>query len=221
MSRILVALMLIATVAVPGATPAFAAKATPPPTLQGVQFHGLPTFSNVVCNPNGTSSFEYQVSGTTSGSYEGTFSEQGTVTIGAQTLPQAMGSGPYLIEWTEGATATAEATFTIDAPRGRVTGTRTLNIPGLQGACQQNVTANLAGVVTTLSAELERANGNLSYSARISVGRKTYCDTGLSSLSAAEFVIGAPLGETVERSYASTFSSPWSSPTAVHGRGGC
>lgn len=40
-----------------------AAKATPPPTLTCESFSGIPIFSSFKCDPTGTSSFDYSVSG--------------------------------------------------------------------------------------------------------------------------------------------------------------
>ena len=75
------------------------------------------TFSSATCNKDGTTTFEFQASGTATGPYNGTFTETGTVTIGPQT---DLGGVGRVIDFS--------ASFTIDSaiPPGTITGTKTL-----------------------------------------------------------------------------------------------
>jgi hypothetical protein len=103
--------------------------------LQGEQFvasgfftEGIPGFPSQggqtqECDPDGTSTVRFRASGIATGPYPGTFTETGTVTIGAQTLnaPGVTGTaqaGPVL---------TFRAQFTIMSAAGTVTGTKELS----------------------------------------------------------------------------------------------
>jgi hypothetical protein len=84
---------------------------------------GTSTFSGT-CDPLGTSTFEFTVTGTAVGPYPGTFVERGTLSFG----PFGAGAGFGV--------AAFEATFTIQSAVGTVTGTKSLATPGTGfGAC--------------------------------------------------------------------------------------
>ena len=114
--RVLMSLLAIALVA--GALgPAAATRAqtqTPPPGLAGESFQNPTTFeiTNAVCDLEGTSTFNYQVSGNATGPYSGTFTETGTVTLSPMTSDYRIN----LVALT--------ANFTIDSPTGQVTGSK-------------------------------------------------------------------------------------------------
>ena len=76
--------------------------------------NGIPT-TNFVCDPTGTSSASFAVSGTATGPYPGTYTETGTITWG----PQTNGGGT-------GSITSFQAQFTITSPNGTVTGSKTL-----------------------------------------------------------------------------------------------
>jgi hypothetical protein len=96
----------------------------PPSNLNGQQFHKLATQDDALmqtqtsCDPTGTSSFSYQVTGTSDLPYSGTFHESGTATWGPQ--DPATGRAPL---------QSFSATFTINADDGTVvTGAKTLDL---------------------------------------------------------------------------------------------
>jgi hypothetical protein len=66
------------------AVPAAGARAFAAPSLVGESFSGGElAFSDVACNPAGTSSFSFAAAGLATGPYQGPFTLKGTATIGA------------------------------------------------------------------------------------------------------------------------------------------
>src|SRR5688572_20498479 len=86
------------------------------------------------CDPSRVSTISFSASGTATGPYPGTFTAQGTVTIGAQTLP---GPRPGTVA---GPLLSLRETFTIDSPLGTVRGVKKLTrhqpFDQSQGSCQ-------------------------------------------------------------------------------------
>ena len=106
-----------------------ASAQVPPPTLTGESFAaglfttpaglGSIAVTSASCNPAGSSSFSYRVSGPAAGPYPGTFTETSTVTMGPQNIPSGFSNPTALLTgWT--------VIFTITSPAGSVTGTKTL-----------------------------------------------------------------------------------------------
>jgi hypothetical protein len=123
---LLVALLAAAAVAAPIASSDETAAG---PTLQGENL--LAPFSGVTvtstCEENGTSTVTYQASGVATGPFPGTFTAQGTITIGPQTTPvippagtEPLFTGPIL---------TLSEMFTILSAGTTITGTKTLTQP--------------------------------------------------------------------------------------------
>jgi hypothetical protein len=157
-----------------------AAAQVPPRTLTGESFAaglfttpaglGSIAVTSATCNPAGTSSFSYLVSGPATGPYPGTFTETSTVTMGPQNIPAGSSNPTALITgWT--------VSFTITSPAGSVTGTKTLPT-GTTGV----------GICTTASqspvgAEQYAANvvaPGLAYKATITFSGAQFGDHGLS-----------------------------------------
>src|SRR4051794_12463448 len=62
---------------------------TTPPTLTGEFFSDQNVeVINATCNPGGTSTISYYTTGTAVGPYPGTYTESGTVTVGAASLQE-------------------------------------------------------------------------------------------------------------------------------------
>lgn len=101
---------------------ATAASGTPPPTLTGEFFLGAPSVS-ATCNPTGTSSISFSVSGSAVGPYAGTFTETGAATIGPLTSPL------FVNGFQGGPVTNFDSFFTIDSITGQVTGTKQLELP--------------------------------------------------------------------------------------------
>lgn len=70
------------------------------------------------CDPLGTSTIRYTVSGVATGSYPGTFTETGVVTIGP------VNEFPQIDVWSAGPVTAFDASFTIDSAAGAVQGTK-------------------------------------------------------------------------------------------------
>ena len=157
-----------------------AAAQVPPSTLAGESFAaglfttpaglGSIAVTSDNCNPAGSSSFSYQVSGPAAGPYPGTFTETSTVTMGPQNISGGFSNPSALITgWT--------VSFTITSPAGSVTGTKTLPT-GTTGV----------GICTTASqspvgAEQYAANvvsPGLAYQATITLSGAQFGDHGLS-----------------------------------------
>ena len=202
------------------ASPADAAKPGVP-TLEGVSLSGPPSYSNVLCNPDGTSSFDYQVSGTASGSYAGTFTEHGHVTIGQQNTRQFFGGQSYEVTWTTGYVADLQATFTITSSTGAVSGTRTL-IETRLGACQTSVRYSVFGFEGSAPAFMVVADGVFAYRATITTGRRAYCDRGTSFTRNGGAAIGSPIDVTLlATGYSTAFSSDLGSSEPRRGQHVC
>jgi hypothetical protein len=125
---------------------------------------GTPGTSTVsgTCNPLGTSTFTFAVTGEAFGPYPGTFTESGTITLGP------FGIGPSI------AATSFESTFTINSASGTVTGTKTLTplgAPTSLGLC--GTAAFPTGGANSLHFE-----GTLSYTASISTPTGSGTDSG-------------------------------------------
>jgi hypothetical protein len=94
---------------------------TPPPLTGEILGNGASSgTSSIRCDPDGISTFKWDVSGTAFGPYPGTFRESGRLTFGPQVSGGEFPTGPML---------TFHARFRIDSPAGRVRGTKTLVLP--------------------------------------------------------------------------------------------
>jgi hypothetical protein len=91
---------------------------TPILPLTGETLTGTPVTTSATCNPAGTSTFTYAVSGVAAGPYPGTFTETGTATIGSQISPGGGTEAALLLSF--------NASFVINSPLGNVTGTKQL-----------------------------------------------------------------------------------------------
>jgi hypothetical protein len=113
--RVLMSLLAIALVAgILGPASARAQTQSPPRGLGGERFENPTTFlvTNAVCNPEGTSTFNFQVSGDATGDYAGPFTESATVTL-----------SPLTSNFTFNIVSLT-ANFTINSPAGQVTGSK-------------------------------------------------------------------------------------------------
>jgi hypothetical protein len=124
---------------------------------------GTPGTSTVTgtCNPFGTSTFQFTVTGQALGPYPGTFTESGTFSFGPFGLPDVgFGVGEF------------ESTFTISSAAGSVHGTKELTVPGTGfGAC--GIAAFPTGGANAIDFE-----GVLTYSAHITTPGGPATDSG-------------------------------------------
>jgi hypothetical protein len=221
------ALVVLAGVALVGAVAPTASAKPPeaPATLAGESFSGVPTVSNEVCNPNGTSTFDYSVTGVASGPYAGTFTETGSVSVTPQTIEHETEISPVFgtLTYFSGFLASLDATFTIQSSAGTVTGTKTLALSGDGRAACQN-TAELQSPIfgrqTVLIILRQAQTTGLAYSATLPADRRTYCDRGTSSLDLRGFGT-ADFGELEPTSFNETFSPSADSAARARGHKGC
>src|SRR2546423_7311769 len=96
------------------------------PSLMSEAFSSPEVGSAVAtCNPDGTSTITFDVSGTAVGPYPGAFHESGTVTIGPQNGPPDAVAGYPL---PTGPVVSLSASFTINSVAGQVSGTKVLSM---------------------------------------------------------------------------------------------
>jgi len=148
-------------------------------TLNSEILVGLQQNVTASCNPDGTSTINYWVVGeagaldakgnfsANKGPYPGTFTEQGTLTMGPQAVSEISITPASVLTWT--------ATFTIVSSAGIVNGTTSLTGPGSTGLCLLAPNGQLAQAAWGTSAPY-----NYSYAATISSPRVqgTFADAG-------------------------------------------
>ena len=135
--------------------------------------HSDALITSGTCNPSGDTTYTFSVSGQATGPYAGTFTETGSVTIGAQTDEIPGSPGQF-----RGPITAFSSTFDIVSPSGSVHGTKTLAnvvLPPDAG--------NAGGCITTPSAQAGQIlAGNLVYTASITApGGSVVTDTGTSA----------------------------------------
>jgi hypothetical protein len=140
---------------------------------------GTPGTSTVTgsCNPLGTSTFEFTVTGQALGPYPGTFTESGSFSFGPFGLPDVgFGVGDF------------ESTFTISSAAGTVEGTKTLTVPGTGfGAC--GIAAFPTGGANATDFE-----GALTYTAQITTTGGSAVDSGESFVNFGDTQIRGVIG---------------------------
>jgi hypothetical protein len=179
---------IVAVLAVPAS-----AQATPPPTMSGELFLSFfepsgptPRKVETTCNRDGTSTLHFTVLGSASGPYNGTFTEDATITIGPQVLPPIPSGGPFdpfSYGFNAGPVATYDATFSIapfsgDTSYDGVTGTKHLvspvpadslgfcfevnnqPVPGLPGIDQRTGYSVGARAAVTYAATIQTSGGS-------------------------------------------------------------
>ena len=154
--------------------PQTASAQVAPPTLSGEFLSSLLDVEvQGTCNPQGNSTFTFEVSGVAAGPYPGTFTERGSFTIGPQTIeffPNQFG----------GRITHFHAEFEIVSPVGTVTGTKTLAVGGTRGVCG-GTSGTTAGQIEVF----ERADNpfGVTYEATITTpDGSTYTDRGRSQI---------------------------------------
>jgi hypothetical protein len=158
-----------------------------PPPLGGESFHqDLPTITSVDCRE--ITSFTYLATGTATGPYPGTFTETGAVTFNQ-----------------------LSASFTIDSPIGRVTGTTSGNV-GV--SCASGAFCEGAAAC---EGEAVAFNGGGTYEATITTADGSFRNTGLIDLALFRSHPGSPLNH-FDESFAG--SSP-PVPLAPTSKGQC
>jgi hypothetical protein len=151
--------------------PAAASAQTPPPGLGGERLSETdPSITNCAAGEGG-GSFSYEASGAATGSYPGTFTETGTITVGPE-------EGPTLRQ----RITSVSIQFAIDSPVGQVTGTKQYvptgdpNVNVANGRCTNDF--------GTLGGSIFVASDDLRYSATITTPDGQTCtQAGPTSLS--------------------------------------
>lgn len=151
--------------------PAVASAQTPPPGLGGERLSETdPSITNCAAGSGG-GSFSYEASGTATGSYPGTFTETGTITVGPEEGPTSRQR-----------ITSVQVQFAIDSPVGQVTGTKQYvptgdpNVNFANGKCTDDF--------GTLGGSIFVASDDLRYSATIvTPDGQTCTQSGPTSLS--------------------------------------
>lgn len=176
--------------------PAVAVAADPPPTLTGEFLSAFPaaiptsTVALVAtCDPGGTSTIAWSVSGDAFGPYPGTFVETGTATVGPQTAP-AFVNGMQL-----GYLLTVEAFFAIDSPTGQVIGSKRLTGSSDLGGCRDLANFVLPGGGLASGTFRRVVAQSMSYEAIVITGDAAYLDAGTTGVLLEHFA-GTGMAET-------------------------
>jgi len=174
--------LLAAVAAVPGSV---AIAADPPPTMSGTILSSTEAEkSNVECNPDGISSFDFSASGETSQkrwetepAYIGTFTETGTATL-----------GPALYDYGHAEVLTLDVSFTIQSGTTTIVGTKQLvqelpYSPSEGGRCI-DLPSSIPGLggATVIGGQHTSVTATLSYEVTISTESGEYTDSGSSRL---------------------------------------
>ena len=205
------------------------------PTLEGETFNafelvqgttqmgtGDVTFSNVQCDPDGTSRFTVHASGVATGPYPGTFEETVDVTIGPQTIQ--LGTAQVL-----GRIVELDARFTIDSPLGQVAGTKILRASLREevnlGRCRgsEPVPPDPFGNVSPCTQLVHGIySTHTSYEAEIRTATGTFSDSGFAGVSAEERQVECPgtQGDFSLRHFSEEFVSERSANTPGKAIGG-
>lgn len=181
-----------------------------PPTLSGEHFVGVPDVTTN-CNPEGSSTVTFSVSGVATGPYPGTFTEVGSATIGPQTL--SPGGGQSI-----GTLLTFDAVFTIQSTVGDVTGTKTLAFPVTNPAIE----VAIGQCNTFQNVELEDVIDRFTvrYEAHISTPQGDFADRGLVPVVAVQRVrvLEDPIRITFD-SFIEDFASELTTPEPLTSEG--
>jgi MBG domain (YGX type) len=189
---LLVVSVLTLTATSLGSAPAEGEAPTDPPTLTGQAFVESsspflePRYPGS-CDRTADSSFTYDSSGVTDGPYPGTYTEQGTITVGPQTLPDRgylpnpVGAG--FVASSRGfptGLVTVHAEFHIDSAVGDVTGTKTLVAATTDdvGACLDFTDELVPESGRPGTGYIRDAYATVSYDATITTAAGTFQDTG-------------------------------------------
>lgn len=181
-----------------------------PPTLSGETLGDLDPAVTGMCEPSGMSTLSFRAAWFPFGPYEtpypydtGSFTESGTASVGPQ--PAYQGGGSF----STGELMGFSATFTIETPDARISGTKTADASSMNtGICQDVSGDPDIGTATMLSADVPR----LTYEARIVTGEGTFVDRGTSYVHVDRFStdVGFP-----SANFSETFESSLSQPIRV------
>lgn len=174
--------------------------ATPPPSFAGEMVSGgNPDFDGprpmqVTCNPDGSGTVTYDVTGTAYGPYPGTFQESGTLTF-----------GPIMDEAGQSYVTSFQANFRIESPVGIVYGDRTLipddTIMEPSGYCTHRVNPDYDYMITTFQAAF-------TWEVTITTADSVYAESGTGSGSGYQYTAGQSTGLVNARFTTSTTGEP-------------
>jgi hypothetical protein len=197
------------------ALPATAATPAPPLALTGEALNG--TITDLVENC-ATGSLSFDVSGSASGPYAGTF------TAHVEVSSTSTASPPFSVQYDLGAgivveynaavrsTTTISETFEIRSADGEVlvSGSKTQVNPGAF-YCAQNAHVAVGGfdfgTPSATFAQLQTAPDGLAYSASIPTTDGVYTDAGTSTLAAVDIVAPSDIAVVIDNEFHETFTS--------------
>lgn len=203
--------ILVATLILAASLPGAVSAATPPPTLTGEFLSAFPQYISTstvdivaTCDPAGTSTISWSVSGDAFGPYAGTFVETGSATVGPQTAPQFV-NGMQL-----GYLVSVEAFFAIDSPTGQVIGSKRLTTATSSdlGGCR-DLTNFVLPDQTVANGTFRRVLAqSMVYEAIVIVGDAAYLDSGTTGVLLEHFAgTGMAQIEVVQEAFTSSQSA--------------
>jgi hypothetical protein len=202
--------VVLAAALIAGLVPASAMAA--PPTLTGETLSALDPVVTGTCDPSATSTITFRASGFPFGPYEtpypydtGSFTENGTATVGPQ--PDYQGGGAF----PTGELTAFSATFSIETPDATISGTKTTDASSQgSGICQEVSGDPDIGNAKFVSADVT----GLQYEARIVTAEGTFLDRGTSYVHVDTFTtdIGFPFA-TFSETFESALTEPMRIPT--------
>jgi hypothetical protein len=202
--------VVIGAAMIAGLVPTTATAA--PPTLTGETLSELDPVVTGACDPSASSTITFRATGFPFGPYEtpypydtGTFTETGTATVGPQ--PDYQGGGAF----PAGELTSFSATFSIETPDAKITGTQAADtLTQGAGICQEVSGDPDIGNAKLVYVDVSR----LAYEARIVTAEGTFLDRGTSYVHVDRFTtdIGFPFA-----SFSESFESVLTEPTRIPG----
>ena len=199
-----------------------AARAQANPNLSNeILFSGTPEFSNVQCNPDGTSSGSFSVTGAATGPFPGAFAETGSFTIGPQSTAVSI---PGTVGIATGPLLTFNASFTIFSGDTTITGTKRLMtqvVGGSYGSCTEFSDATLGGggITGAQGSAIDATTFDHEYQAVISTSAGSFSDAGTASTRASlQQVQASSIGPFEAAVFSEGFLSTGSTPLTTPGR---
>jgi len=202
--------VVLAAALIAGLVPASAMAA--PPTLTGETLSALDPLVTGTCDPSATSTISFRATGYPLGPYEtpypydtGSFMETGTATVGPQ--PEYHGGGAF----PSGELTAFSATFSIETPDAKITGSKTTDASSQgSGTCQEVSGDPDIGNAKFVSADVTA----LHYEAQIVTAEGTFLDRGTSYVHVDTFTtdVGFPFA-TFSETFESALTEPIRIPT--------
>lgn len=162
-----------------------------------------PTLHSINCQPDGTSSWTYTMTGIALGPFPGVVSETATIQVGPLTAPAP--EIPFGLS--AGTVVDMNVTFNVDGPAGTVNGIKLFQFvtPENLGTCAEAS----AAIVTGEICDYVQASGDrLAYHAQIDTAEGTFFDEGESALAMSALACSLTPGQgSLDETFVSSVAS--------------